>query len=769
MTTKKSNDTTTADILSESYLDGEIQSSLDFDNLDDVVYNSSSSFDISEIADLLLDNIDQYVFITDATTKNIVYLNKPLSEALGVDGCFVGTCHELIRGCKSPCKECNCNHSIGDNFYVTSLVESKLKNGYVIKSKNIELYNRTYTINVALLDNKFPSVKKDEQQNTSSDQANLNDIIAPFTEIYTRNIKDPDVQLYRFIENLGKLTDSNFCCIYEQTKLSMDVKNVSESDDSLSSDFPLNNDSDKLKSVQTKFHRSHLWISDAFKHNQDSVQLPDEILKKAEEEQDIFDFKVGDATFYCFPLISDENYLGAVFLKSPDENRFKGLVPALKTISILMSSSLTHRILHAELTNITNIDPLTKLKNRNSLLSEANILSVSQDIGVIYLNVNSLKQINSKMGMKAGDAILVKTASLLKQLLHDSEYIYRIGGDEFVGIYPNIDEHDFLMVSDMLKAFMTSDKGFSVSVGTSWVKSGVLIQSAINLAESDMYSEKKKYYRVHPGNENNSRYRSENDSLLTIIEPAKIQKLIKDGCFKVMYQPKFRIQGETAEIAGAEALVRLIINDTVIPPDDFIPALESAHYTHLIDYFVFETICRRMRERLDLHQKILPVSCNFSRHTIVRPEFKSKLKEIMNKYHLTYEMIPLEVSEHTNTIRHKELVEVTDELSKEGFNISIDDFGTAHANIYSLADLAVSEVKFDKKLIDNIAKRNNEKITTILSVLITMCKKLGIKTIAEGVEDKEQSQILKDLGCDEIQGYFYSKPIRDEDYYKKLS
>ena len=122
-----------------------------------------------------------------------------------------------------------------------------------------------------------------------------------------------------------------------------------------------------------------------------------------------------------------------------------------------------------------------------------------------------------------------------------------------------------------------------------------------------------------------------------------------------------------------------------------------------------------------------------------------------------------------NEIIPADMVDVTDELSKEGFNISIDDFGTAHANIYSLADLAVSEVKFDKKLIDNIAKKNNEKLTTILSVLITMCKKLGIKTIAEGVEDKEQSQILKNLGCDEIQGYYFSRPIKDEDYYNKLS
>lgn len=767
MTTKKSNDATTADVLSESYLDGEIQSSLDFDNLDDVVYNSSSSFDISEIADLLLDNIDQYVFITDAATKNIVYLNKPLSEALGVEGCFVGTCHELLRGSKTPCKECNCNHSIGDNFYVTSLVESKLKNGYVIKSKNIELYNRTYTINVALLDNKIASVQLEKPTCQDSNGSKINDIIAPYTEIYTKNIKDPDVQLYRFIEHLGIQTNSTFCCIYEQTKLSMEIEDSSNTA-SLASTIPTNHEESE-NNVQTKFHRSHLWISDAFKHSQDSVQIPDDILKRAEVEQDIFDFEDNGFKFFCFPLISDETYLGAVFLKSPDEKELKTLEPALKTISILMSSSLTHRIMHAELTNITNIDPLTKLKNRNSLLSEVNDLSVNYNIGVIYLNVNGLKQINSKLGMKTGDTILVKTASLLKQLLHDSEYIYRIGGDEFVGIYPNIEEHDFLMVSDMLKAFMTSDKGFSVSVGTSWVKAGVLIQSAINQAESDMYSEKKKYYRVHPGDESNSRYRSQNDTLLTIIEPARIQKLIADGCFKVMYQPKFKIQGDVAEIAGAEALVRLIINDTLIPPDDFIPALESAHYTHLIDYYVFETICKRMRERLDSNQKILPVSCNFSRHTIVRPEFKSKLKDIMNKYHLSYDMIPLEVSEHTNTIRHKELVDVTDELSKEGFNISIDDFGTAHANIYSLADLAVSEVKFDKKLIDNIAKKNNEKLTTILSVLITMCKKLGIKTIAEGVEDKEQSKILKDLGCDEIQGYYYSRPIKDEDYYKKLS
>ncbi len=166
--------------------------------------------------------------------------------------------------------------------------------------------------------------------------------------------------------------------------------------------------------------------------------------------------------------------------------------------------------------------------------------------------------------------------------------------------------------------------------------------------------------------------------------------------------------------------------------------------------------------------KVLPVSCNFSRHTIIRTDFAATLKAILKKYDISCEYIPLEVSEHTNTERHKELVSVTNNLAEDGFNISIDDFGTAHANIYSLADLSANEVKFDKKLIDNLLQEDNTKIKTILSVLITMCKKLGIKTIAEGVEEKVQNEILKKLGCDEIQGYYYSKPVMEADYYCKF-
>lgn len=743
-------DASTADILSGDVLDNratDILSDMEFANLDDVVYNSSSSFDISEISDILLDNIDQCIFITDSVSKNIVYLNKPMQEALGVDESFVGTCYELLRGCSEPCKECKANKSVTGEFYITSHVSSKLHGQYVIKSKTLELYNKSYTLNIVVEKN------LDLNKELTVKSNNVNDQLAPFVNIFANNAQNPDVQIYKIIESLGIVADADMCALYEHYDFN----------DNVTSD-------DKKNVANVPLTRSHIWISDKNLDLYQNFMIPDTIVNKAltEQLQTTYADEQNNCSYYCIPLMFDEKYLGTIFLKNPSKEKLEDFSSALLTVIKLTSSAVSNRRMYAQLTHATNKDSLTGLRNRLSLLKDVNSLSLTDDIGIIFMNVNGLKQINTALGISEGDAILVKTASLLKQLLHNSEYIYRIGGDEFIGIKTCISEHEFSIVSDMLKAFMTNEKGFSVSVGSQWIHSGMSIMSALNKAEADMYSEKKNYYRSHSGENVAERYRSENDKLLNIIEPARIQQLIDDGCFKVFYQPKFKIQGEKAEIGGAEALVRLFINGSVVPPDDFIPALEAAHYTHIIDYYVFECICKRMKERLDKGKNIVPISCNFSRHTIVRPEFKTKLKAIMDNYNIGYEMIPLEVSEHTNTNKHKELVEVTEKLSSEGFNISIDDFGTAHANIYTLADLSVSEVKFDKKLIDNIASEDNEKITTILSVLITMCKKLGIKTIAEGVEDKEQNDILKNLGCDEIQGYYYSKPIKDDEFYGKL-
>ena len=709
---------------------------------DDVVYNSSSCFDISQITDLLLDDISQQIFIIDSASKYIVYMNSAFGDLFNVDTSYVGQCHKLICGLDKPCPSCKLNQNINDDFFIHNHEKCVLKRNLVLKCRNIEISGRLYTVNY-VIDNAHNHVIT--QSNSDKD----NETIAYFTKIYADNVTAPDLQIYHFIETMCHFFKAKFCLLYEF--------------DSNNSDFS---------------HGNNLICSQSFvdlksqidDDKEISTNIDQNLKNQIYEDKSVRFFEDKSlGRLFTIPLEGHGKFMGFLIFLEPDEKILNKSLNNFKTVLKLLASAIEHRDMHSKLTRIESVDTLTNLKNRKIMLHDLKTIALYDNVGVFYLNVNELNIINSNFGIQKGDEILIKTASLLNQFFNKSKYIYRVGADEFVAIVPNVEESDFVMLSDMLKAYMRSEKGFSVSVGTNWNKSGAVIQRILNLAESDMYVEKKNYYRSHHGDEKIAkRYRKFNDNILSIIEPDKIKKLIQNDCFKVYYQPKFRISGNKAQISGAEALIRLIVDGKVIPPNDFIPALESAHYTYLIDYYVFEKICKRMRERLNAKQTVLPVSCNFSRHTIVRTDFKDTLNRILTKYQIDCKLVPLEVSEHTNTEKHKQLVEVTNYLADEGFNISIDDFGTAHANIYSLADLSVNEIKFDKKLIDNLNLEDNSKITTILSMLISMCKRLGIKTIAEGVEDETQSQILRNLGCDEIQGFYYSKPIEDNDYYSRF-
>src|SRR5574344_2556651 len=183
--------TTTADILEDISLPDEFQSSMDFQNLDDVIYNSSCSFDVSEIADLLLDNIDDFIFITDSISKNIVYINKPLCNELGIDGSFVGTCHKVLCNRDKPCSECSANHAIGVRFFVTSLLESKLSSNYIIKSNTIDIYNKTYNVNIAIK----KSADLIDDRLATNEPLSHDVLLAPYANIFIKNVMNPDVQI----------------------------------------------------------------------------------------------------------------------------------------------------------------------------------------------------------------------------------------------------------------------------------------------------------------------------------------------------------------------------------------------------------------------------------------------------------------------------------------------------------------------------------------------------------------------------------------------
>ena len=308
-------DGSTADVLLNDLNDFKdiesLKSDLGFDNLDEVVYNSSSSFDISEIADLLLDNIDEFVFITDAASKNIVYINKPLTEALGLKQPFVGTCYSIIKGRDEPCKECKSICSNDDKFHINTLVDCALKDDFIIKSRNINLYARTYIINVA--------IQKKIKHSVVDLDTTFNDVIAPYTIIFSKNIHNPDILLYRFLEHLGTSIDANAVFMYEHVQLTDENgKNKSGNDQS-----------DVIKSKLTKIL---LWTCQKKEYDVAHQNAPVDILDSILTEQIVKNYTHENDHYCALPVLLDEKILGAVIIKNANEDRLKTLTPCFKTI-----------------------------------------------------------------------------------------------------------------------------------------------------------------------------------------------------------------------------------------------------------------------------------------------------------------------------------------------------------------------------------------------------------------------------------------------------
>ncbi len=578
--------------------------------------------------------------------------------------------------------------------------------------------------------------------------------LAALAGIFAGNTENPRQRIYEAFGSLGNLIKAQSISLYAEN--------------------PQNPDGD------FDFRRLILWENGADKAKENAHDLPPGFLKKVYAQRGTLTLSEDNAAEYgisqpewqksglhnltALPVLLDREGTGFIFLKNYDGDLYAKAAEIIQVLTGLAAGALkTMALLHV-LSDIQNRDSLTKFKNRISLLDDLdNVMGQARNVGVLFVNINNLKSINADLGNKEGDAVIVRTGELLTRFVKNRDFVYRISGDEFVGLMPATEEHLFALITETLTAFLGSDESFTAALGSKWVASGKDLMAAITAAEEVMLEAKKAYFRSHPVT---ARYRQGKDFLLDILSPEKVEELVLGQNFFVVYQPKYDAQSE--KVVGAEGLIRLRYNDTVIPPDEFIPTLDAAHYAYVVDLFVFESIAAKMRQRMNEGKKILPVSCNFSRHTLIRPDFIQRITAIMEHYKLPYDLIPLEVSERTNAIYHKELVDATIALAAHGFNLSIDDFGVAHANIWAHADLPESEVMFDKRLIDSLVQPNNFKIMTILNVMITLCSQMNVTTVAEGVESKNQLNVLKKLGCDIIQGYYFSKPVAEEAYYSLL-
>jgi EAL domain-containing protein (putative c-di-GMP-specific phosphodiesterase class I) len=232
----------------------------------------------------------------------------------------------------------------------------------------------------------------------------------------------------------------------------------------------------------------------------------------------------------------------------------------------------------------------------------------------------------------------------------------------------------------------------------------------------------------------------------------------------VYVQPKVSSADRSA--VGAEALIRYQSKEgSMVLPGNFLPLLEEAQTISQVDFFVFEFICSKVKEWADREKQAFPVSVNFSRFSLAQPSFVEQLVKLCDKYGISPGLLEIEITESIRNAPEIDLKELIGKLRQAGFTVALDDFGTEYVNLSLLSSVEFDVLKLDKTMVDDMV--NNPKAQAIIESIAGICKKMGIRVVAEGIETEEQMSVLRTCGVETAQGYLFSRPIPVEEYEEK--
>ncbi|MFI3115897.1 MAG: GGDEF domain-containing phosphodiesterase [Clostridia bacterium] len=376
-----------------------------------------------------------------------------------------------------------------------------------------------------------------------------------------------------------------------------------------------------------------------------------------------------------------------------------------------------------------------------------------KSIGVIVVNINGLKKINEGFGYVQGDMHIKSVASKIRK--HFGYVFYRISGDEFIGIAPNIQKEKFNKHVNDLYIEMKKSDNQDFAFGQAFAEGNYNFPKLVTDAGVIMYVNKQEYYASKTDNLDEIR----DDTLMNLL------KYLANDEFMVYLQPQVCLT--TGKLVGAEALIRRFdkTNQKMVFPDQFIPLYENKSIIRHVDFFVIETVCKLLKQ-WEIEEKAIPISVNLSRVTLQEHGIADSITEICEKYGIDHKNLVIEVTERVGLVENDVESSLITGLRKNGFSISLDDFGCAYSNIVTLAQIDVDEVKIDKSLVDDLLI--NEKTHIIVGNMLNMCNSFrNTHTLAEGIEEEIQVEMLVEYGCNYGQGYFYSRPIPIDEFYDK--
>ncbi len=668
----------------------------------------------------ILDSTDDVIYISDTKTYDLLYLNQSALKVVGNPPEEVWRskkCYEILQGLSAPCDFCT-NHLLNENeFYEWSYYNPMIEKTFLLKDKLIPFGNKLVRLEIATDITKIISLEKELQEKLDDEK-----FLSRCVEMLHSG-REPVASIYKLLERVAKYYQAERSYIFELSGCSTFVSNTYEwCDDGIVSYkdalqlVPV--DELGLLFANCKERLPFSLHKDKLKQAKHSIEL------QLMEQQKLDCIIVG-------PIISEDNRVtGFVGIDNPTTNIDKQSV--IQSVAKFIANFLDETEFITKLNKLSYYDTLTGLKNRQSFNDQIKQLNHKHidSLGIIYVDIKALGEINDAKGVLFGDQILIKLANILSGVFKDD--VYRVGGDEFVVFNENAQENEFEANIESLRAQLSCEKDFVVTIGYTWN------QNYISMTDNDIsYSGSEKYDRI-------------------LAENLDIE--IQNGKYVVFLQPQMDLA--TSRVTSAEALVRRVgAGGAYQPPIAFIPFYEKEGIISKIDIFVFESVCKYLKAWKDSGStQIKSVAVNCSRMTISEDGIVELFSGLCNKYDIDRSQIVIEITETTNAINENVLSVIIQNFNEAGFSVSLDDFGCGYSNLTSFVMSDFDEVKIDMKLINNI--HQNEKSKVLTEVVLILCKKLQhLVSVAEGVECVEQFEILRDMGCDKGQGYYFDKPM----------
>lgn len=410
-------------------------------------------------------------------------------------------------------------------------------------------------------------------------------------------------------------------------------------------------------------------------------------------------------------------------------------------------------------------DSLTELSNRVGLQEffkheTSQQLESPTQMSLLFIDLDRFKNVNDILGHRVGDQLLVAVGKRMLSMIDETSIVARQGGDEFIALLTGADEDEAINKAKEIQAALSQryhidnhELIVTPSIGISlYPRHGQDLDTLYKHADAAMYYAK---------NLGRNRYAIFSEEMQSRVE--RVMKLenemyhaLEKEEFYLHYQPQISLTD--GRVIGAEVLLRWCNPELgEISPNEFISIAEDSGQIIAIGEWVIDKASKQLKEWITQDVPPIKLAINLSAVQFRQPDIASRIEKILHHNAVPANLIELELTESVAMDNPETVIGIVEEFRNLGFSIAIDDFGTGYSSLCYLKRLPITKLKIDQSFVCNMTTDPSDR--SIVAAIIALAQNLGMKTIAEGVELETQPRILKELGCDEVQGYFYSRPI----------